>query len=123
MANYTLPSKPYEIRRNALSVVSDQAAEVQRHFCQLIAQFTTGIAPDLVERLENCKAELSKFTSHLQKLRDQSSRKMNGNLDSCIEQFTAIVESVAAVELDAGLRGGLWFDDYGLRIDARHVAA
>jgi hypothetical protein len=88
-----------------------------------LGELDESISPDLAQRLKVSQSELSQFVSHLERLRDRPSQKMSENLDSCIAELETIVESIAAVELEAGLRSGQWFSDYSARTESQDVVA
>lgn len=117
--NYTPPRKPHEIRRIAMSHLLRSAAKSANRFRQMRVELEDKISPDLAERFKTAERDLFALVSRVEALRDRTSQRMADHLDSCTEQLNAIADCFAGIELDAGLRSGCWFNDYGQRIAAR----
>lgn len=94
-----------------------RCTEIAQKYADLLAE-GDGLAtvdPDLKERLKQCHHDLCQMTATFTKLRERCSQKMEKNISDCLARLKEIHGRVNAVELEAGLRAGLWFVDYGRR--------
>lgn len=122
--NYEPPDRPHEIRRNELSCLFIKGRQfVGKRLQGAYERLADSADEDLVTRLAVCVADWDRLMNRLERLREQSSRKLAADMAECAERACEIFERIADIELDAGVRGGCHYGDFGRRLRARETRA
>jgi hypothetical protein len=124
-SSYELPKRPHEIRRNTLSVLIVNCAEVSGHVLTLFTDHCNDASPDLVAVLTQSYADLKALTERLKKLRERCSQKMSENISECRDTMDAIAQRIDDAGFEASKRAGSvrWYNGWRQRAEAETAAA
>lgn len=114
---YQTPRRAHEIRRNELSCLMVTAREFVGGILQRVYdRCAEDASEDLITRLAVCIADWGRFIKHLERLREQSSRKLSADIVDCKQRVNKIFKELGDIELEAARRAKSWYPDYTHRM-------
>lgn len=105
-ADYSLPRRPHEIRRTALSFLIVSTTKILEELQVLITDIRDDASSDLKLEVEGCAAQLIEFKANLELLRERSSRRLEESLSQASENLQDIIKQLEKIASEAGKRAG-----------------